>query len=164
VLLGFAAFGRYKETTTVSAPLVPPRLLADYTAISLYIQGVFTVLFIAYICYFITAYFQAVLEEPAAQAGLELLAFIIPISHFTVLGGILLARFGNAREIHMLGSVIMAIGLGCFSAFDASTSLAVRIILQIVIAADSGLLMSTPLLNLQAQFLESDIAAVTAFF
>jgi hypothetical protein len=44
------------------------------------------------------------------------------------------------------------------------TSLAVRVILQIVVAVGSGLLMSTPLANLQAQLLESDIAAVTAFF
>jgi hypothetical protein len=164
LLLGFAAFGRYKKTTTVSAPLVPLRLLANYTAISLYIQSVFTVLFMAWICYFITAYFQDVLEEPAAQAGLELLAFIIPISHFTVLEGILLARFGKAREIHMLGSVIMAIGLRCFSAFDASTSLAVRVILQIVVAAGSGLLMSTVSATLQVQLPESDVAVVTAFY
>jgi hypothetical protein len=47
-----------------------------------------------------------------------------------------------AHEINVAGAVIKAIGLGCFSLFDASSSLAVRAILQILGATSAGLLMA----------------------
>ena len=163
-VVGYIAFGTYEATTKITSPLLPPRLVSNYTAVAIYIQGCYTTLFIAWITYFITLYFQTVLAQSPTRAGTELLPTIITCLPFSMVGGILMSKFEIAKELHMAGGALMAIGMGCFSIFNEHTSLAARVILQIVSSMGAGLLMSTLLPAVQAQLPESDVAAVTALF
>lgn len=161
---GYVLFAWYESTTKIANPLLPPRLVNNYTVIAIYIQGAYTTLFIIWITYFITLYFQAVLEQSPTRAGIELLPTIITCLPSAIVGGILMSKLKTARELHIAGASLMTIGLGCFSIFTADTSLAVRIVLQMVSSMGAGLLMSTLLPAVQAQLPDSDVASVTALF
>jgi MFS family permease len=163
-VLGLVAFGLWERYSGVVSPVLPGRLLNNYTAISLHIQGMGTVLFLAWVTYFLVVYSQAVLLGSTSRASTELLPTIIVPLPFAIIGGMLMSQLKRAREIHVVGSILTTIGLGCFSLFDVSSSLAIRVILQIIVAAGAGLLMATLLPAVQSQLPESDLAAVTALF
>jgi len=76
----------------------------------------------------------------------------------------LLARFGRFRPFHHAGFAIIAIGLGCFTLLDSSSSTAVWVVLQAVVSAGLGMVVSTLLPAIQAGLSESDTATATATF
>ncbi|KAF2106356.1 major facilitator superfamily domain-containing protein [Lophiotrema nucula] len=163
-VLGLVAFGLWEKYSRVASPVLPSRLLNNYTAISIYIQGMGTVLFLAWITYFLIVYFQGVLLASTSRSSTELLPTIIIPLPFAIIGGILMSQLKRAREIHFVAAILMTIGLGCFSLFDASSSLGLRVGLQVLVSAGAGLLMATLLPAVQSQLPESDLAAVTALF
>jgi len=163
-VVGFVVFAFYEKWSKIEAQILPSRLINNYTAVAIYIQGACVVFFLGWIIYFLPLYFQTVLAESQTRAGVELLPLIICTLPFAMLGGFLMSKLKAAKELHMAGLAIITIGVGCFSLFTESSSLAMVVLLQIVVAIGSGLLMSTLLPAVQSQLPEADVAAVTALF
>ncbi|KAH7048235.1 putative macrolide phosphotransferase k [Macrophomina phaseolina] len=145
-------------------PVTPPRLFNNHTAIAMHILACFVILMLSYMSYFLPVYFQAVLQESEERSSVLLLPTVLPTVPSSIIGGLLLSVYKRAREIHLLASGAMAAAFGVFTLFDASTSLALRVIMQILASSGVGMLVATILPGLQAQLPESDIAAVTALF
>jgi hypothetical protein len=78
-----------------------------------------------------------------------------------VLGGILTVKTGRYKPYHIIGFSIMLVGLGTFTILDAATTLTVLSVLEVVLAAGSGLVLSTVLPGVQADLPESDVAVAT---
>ncbi|RHZ55554.1 uncharacterized protein CDV56_105460 [Aspergillus thermomutatus] len=162
---GFVAFAVY-EHYYCAHPLIPLRLLRKLSAVSLQAQNFIQSMLIMWVNYFLTVYFQAVLELSPQRAGFDLMPTIVGMVVFSIVGGIVMSMLRGplAILINVLAFALMAVGLGVFTTLSASSSTAVHAVLQIVVAAGNGLLLATLLPGLQALFDPADLTAVTALF
>lgn len=84
---GFVVFGIY-EKCFCAHPLIPPRLLANFSAVCLQAQNFIQSMAIMWINYYLIIYFQAVLECSPQQAGFDLMPSIVGMVVFSILGGV----------------------------------------------------------------------------
>ncbi|KAL6834291.1 major facilitator superfamily domain-containing protein [Trichoderma sp. SZMC 28015] len=161
---GMIVFGIYEAYCP--HPLIPLHLLRNVSAISLQLQNFIQSMLLMWVNYYLTIYFQAVLELSAQRAGFNLMPTIVGMVVFSILGGIVSAMLPGRQSIilNILAFSLMSIGLGVFTSFDATTSTAVHAVVQIVIAAGNGLLLATLLPALQGCFSADDVWSVTALF
>lgn len=161
---GLVAMGVYEHFC--ANPLIPLRLLRKIPALSLQLQNFLQSMLIMWVNYYLTIYFQAVLELSPQQAGFDLMPTIVGMVVFSILGGIAASMLPGQWSIliNLVAFMLMALGLGLFHIFDANTATAVHATLQIIIAAGNGLLMATLLPNVQAQFSADDLWSVTGLF
>lgn len=107
-------------------------------------------------------YLQSVLEASPLRSGLLLLPFIVTGAILGVLAGVWIHRTGQFREIMWIGSLLLALGFGLFIAFDAYTSTAKVIGFLMIGGSGSGLLFEAPLIAIQSQVNQQDVASATA--
>ncbi|KAL5364124.1 major facilitator superfamily domain-containing protein [Aspergillus floccosus] len=161
---GLVATGIYEHFC--SNPLIPTRLLRNIPALSMQMQSFIQSMLIMWINYYLTIYFQAVLELSPQRAGFDLMPSIVGMVVFSILGGIAGSMLPRQWSIliNVVAFSLMALGLGLFHLLDASTATAVHAVLQIIIAAGNGLLIATLLPALQALFTSDDLWSVTGLF
>lgn len=107
-------------------------------------------------------YLQSVLEASPLRSGLLLLPFIVTGAILGVLAGVWIHRTGRFREIMWVGSLLLALGFGLFIAFDAYTSTAKVVGFLMIGGAGSGILFEAPLIAVQSQVNQQDVASATA--
>jgi hypothetical protein len=107
-------------------------------------------------------YLQSVLEASPLRSGLLLLPFIVTGAIMGVLAGVWIHRTGQFREIMWVGSFLLALGFGLFIYFDAYTSTAKVVGFLMIGGAGSGLLFEAPLIAVQSQVNQQDVASATA--
>jgi MFS family permease len=107
-------------------------------------------------------YFQSVLEASPLRSGLLLLPFIVTGAILGVLAGVWIHRTGRFREIMWIGTFLLTLGFGLFIMFDAYTSTAMAVGLLMIGGAGSGLLFEAPLIAVQSQVDQQDVASATA--
>lgn len=107
-------------------------------------------------------YLQSVLEASPLRSGLLLLPFIVTGAILGVLAGVWIHRTGRFREIMWIGSLLLALGFGLFIAFDAYTSTAKVVGFLMIGGAGSGILFEAPLIAVQSQVNQQDVASATA--
>jgi MFS family permease len=166
-VVGLVVFALHERFTIgKSVALLPSRLLSSPVLVAVQIQNFIQSMILMWVNYYLMVYFQAVLQKSEFDAGINLLPTIIAMMFFAILGGGIAEKL-DAKGLVMLRAfafATMAIGLGCFTMFKHSSSLAVHVVLQIVVAIGNGLLLSILLPALQAQLPESDIWAITTLF
>lgn len=147
-------------------PLIPLRLLRKIPALSLQLQSFLQSMLIMWVNYYLTIYFQAVLQLSPQQAGFDLMPTIVGMVVFSILGGIAGSMLPGQWSfmINLVAFALMSLGLGLFHIFNANTATAVHATLQIIIAAGNGLLMATLLPRVQALFSADDLWSVTGLF
>lgn len=162
---GLIAFGIYEHRWAAN-PLIPTRLLSSLSSVSLQIQSFIQSLLIMWVNYFLTVYFQAVLEVSTQQAGFDLMPTIVALVVFSIVGGIIMSRFYGFWALfnNAIAFTMMSIGLGCFTLLTSTSPTVVHVVLQIIVAGGNGLLLATLLPNVQAQCDPEDLTAVTALF
>lgn len=166
-LVGLVVFALHERFTIgKSVPLLPLRLLSTPTLIAVQLQSFIQSMLLMWVNYYLMVYFQAVLQKSEFAAGIDLLPTIIAMMFFAILGGGIASSLkeNGLVMLHAFAFMCMAIGLGCFTMLKHTSSLAVHVVLQIVVAIGNGLLLSTLLPALQAQLPESDIWAITTLF
>lgn len=163
-VLGFIALHLYETSEKALHPVMPPRLAKNYTVIALNLIACLVTLLLTWTNYFLPVYFQAVLEASPGRSSVLLLPTSLTPLVFGMIGAILMSVLNRVREVHMAGAAVMSVGFGVFVLFDASTSLAVRVVVQVVQAAGSGILVATILPALQAHLPQSNVAAATAIY
>jgi MFS family permease len=107
-------------------------------------------------------YLQAVLGATPLTSGLMLLPFIVTGACAGIAGGVLIHRTGRYRELIWLGTVLLCLGFGLFISFNANTSKAQAIGFLVIGGIGSGLLFEPPLIAVQSQVLQKDVATATS--
>lgn len=107
-------------------------------------------------------YLQSVLEASPLRSGLLLLPFIVTGAVFGVLAGVVIHATGRFREIMWIGSLFLTLGFGLFISFDAYTSTAKVVGYLMIGGLGSGILFEAPLIAVQSQVEQQDVASATA--
>ncbi|KAF2134004.1 MFS transporter-like protein [Dothidotthia symphoricarpi CBS 119687] len=152
----------YSEARLAKYPLIPMSLFKRKTNVA-----AFSVVFFhgfVFIAgeYYMPLYFQSVLEASPLRSGLLLLPFIVTGAIGGVLAGIFIHRTGRFREIMWFGTVFLCIGFGLFVSFDAYTSTAKAVGFLAIGGLGSGILFEAPLIAIQSQVEQQDVASATS--
>ena len=107
-------------------------------------------------------YFQSVLEASPLRSGLLLLPFIVTGAFGGIACGFIIHRTGRFREIIWVGTLLLTIGFGLFISFDAYTTTAKAVGFMIVAGLGSGMLFEAPLIAIQSQVEQQNVASATA--
>jgi MFS family permease len=107
-------------------------------------------------------YLQSVLEASPLRSGLLLLPFIVTGAILGVACGILMHRTGRFREIMWVGTFLLTLGFGLFISFDPYTTTAKAVGFLMLAGAGSGILFEAPLIAVQSQVEQQDVASATA--
>lgn len=168
----------YSEAKFAKYPLIPMSLFKTKTNIATFL----VVFFHGFVSYsgrtwngprlthqvFIAAEFymplflQSVLEASPLRSGVLLLPLIVTGAVFGVLCGVIIHRTGRYREIMWVGSFFMCLGYGLFISFDASTTTGRAVGFQMIAGLGQGILFEAPLIAIQSQVKQDDVATATA--
>jgi MFS family permease len=111
--------------------------------------------------YYMPLYLQAVLEASPLRSGLLLLPFIVTGAILGVLAGTWIHRTGRFREIMWIGTLLLLVGFGLFISFDEHTTTAKCVGFLMIGGAGSGILFEAPLIAIQSQVEQQDVASAT---
>lgn len=95
------------------------------------------------------------------RSAVLLLPFIIPGTLAAVSAGLLINATGRYREVILAGCFFLSLGNGLFCLFDAQSTLALIVGIQILGGIGAGLLFQPPLIALQAMVQQKDVATAT---
>ncbi|OAL06927.1 MFS transporter-like protein [Phaeosphaeriaceae sp. SRC1lsM3a] len=152
----------YSEKRLAKYPLIPMSLFRRRTNIAAFSLVFFHGFVFIAGEYYMPLYLQSVLEASPLRSGLLLLPFIVTGAILGVLAGVWIHRTGRFREIMWIGSLLLVVGFGLFIAFDAYTSTAKVVGFLMIGGAGSGILFEAPLIAVQSQVNQQDVASATA--
>jgi hypothetical protein len=112
--------------------------------------------------YYMPLFLQSVLEATPLRSGILLLPFIVTGASAGVICGIIIHRTGRFREIMWVGTALLCLGFGLFVSFDAYTSTGKVVGFQMIAGVGSGLLFEAPLIAVQSQVKQQDVATATS--
>lgn len=107
-------------------------------------------------------FLQSVLEASPLRSGVLLLPLIVTGAVFGVVCGVIIHRTGRFREIMWVGSFFMCLGFGLFISFDANTTTGHAVGFQMIAGLGQGILFEAPLIAIQSQVKQEDVATATA--
>ncbi|CAN9367559.1 unnamed protein product [Alternaria alternata] len=152
----------YSEAKVAKYPLIPMTLFRRRTNIAAFLVVFFHGFVFIAGEYYLPLFFQAVLEASPLRSGLLLLPFIVTGAIAGVFCGFIMHKTGHFREIIWVGTFLLTVGFGLFISFDAYTSTAKAVGLVIVGGLGSGILFEAPMIAIQSQVEQHDVASATA--
>ncbi|KAI0141890.1 MFS toxin efflux pump [Xylariaceae sp. FL1272] len=108
--------------------------------------------------YYLPLWFQAVKGASAAQSGVMLLPTILGLTIASLSAGLIVSWMGYYTPLMLLGTSLMALGFGSFTAFHADTSRSAWVGWQVAIGLGGGLAFSQPFTAVQIEVKESEVA------
>ncbi|KJZ70894.1 hypothetical protein HIM_09720 [Hirsutella minnesotensis 3608] len=163
LVLGFAGLGLFVayEWTLAKNPSLPKDIILNRTAAT--VLGVTFLHTIAtyWSFYFMPIYFQAVKAQTSFWSGVDTLPLFAGLFPFAILGGMLLAKFGRYKPMHLTGMAIITLSFGLFSLLDQGSSKAAWACFQLLFAIGAGLMIAILLPAMQAPLPESLVALST---
>lgn len=159
VLVLIFSFVQYRQQDNAT---IPPRVLAMRTvwagaAFSFAAGATFYVAI-----YFLPLWFQAVKGASAVQSGIDNLPMLISAVVMTLVAGAAVSIFGYYTPWMLLSTVIMAVGHGFISTLKPDSREDLWIGYQILAGAGMGFGLQQPLMALQAELSNKDLATGTA--
>ncbi|KAH5080663.1 hypothetical protein HBI73_164860 [Parastagonospora nodorum] len=151
----------YTETKA-SYPLIPMALFRRRTNVAAFSLVFFHGFVFIAAEYYMPLYLQSVLEASPLRSGLLLLPFIVTGAILGVLAGVWIHRTGEFRGIMWFGTFLLALGFGLFISFDAYTTTAKAVGYLMIGGAGSGILFEAPLIAVQSQVDQQEVASATA--
>ena len=112
--------------------------------------------------YYMPLYFQSVMEASPMRSGVLILPFILPETFMGITCGLVIHKTGRYLELMWAGMALLTIGFGLFIHLNAYSPLVQVAAFQIVGGLGSGLLFEPPLIALQANTLQKDVASATS--
>ena len=161
-LIGLLLFMSYEMSSFPKEPVVPPHLFANRTSSAAFFISFQHALLTFYIIYFLPVYFQSVLGASPTRSGVDLLVLVLVFPVFAAVAGGAVAKSGRYKPVHLAGFAILTVGIGCLSLLDRNSKTGVWVVLQIIVAAGLGALISCLLPAVQAELDESETATSTA--
>jgi hypothetical protein len=161
-LAGLVIFMVFEQSRFCHEPVVPLRLFRNRTSLVVFTNTYLFSLLLYWVLFFIPVYFQVILGSSAARAGVQMLPMTLVAIPGAVIAVIILSKFGKYKVLHLVGFVILTLGIGLFVHLDRNSSDAEWIVFQVIAALGSGMILNTLLPAFQAPLAESDQAAATA--
>jgi len=152
----------YSEAKVAKYPLIPMTVFRRGTNVAAFLVVFFHGFVFIAGEYYMPLYFQAVLEASPLRSGLLLLPFIVTGAVAGVLCGLIMHKTGHFREIIWVGTLLLTIGFGLFISFDAYTSTGKAVGFVILGGLGSGILFEAPMIAIQSQVEQQDVATATA--
>jgi MFS family permease len=112
--------------------------------------------------YYMPLYLQSVLAASALKSGILLLPLIVAAATSGVVAGFVIHRTGRFREVIWAGTVFTCLGFGLFILFDVRTSTVTLVGIQILCGFGYGALFEAPLIAIQSQVEQQDVATATS--
>jgi MFS family permease len=112
--------------------------------------------------YYLPIYFQSINGVAAIESGVRNLPFIIAVSIFTVVSGVLISMTSYPAPFLIVGAALATIGCGLIYTLDIGTSTGKWIGYQILAGVGNGLGVQVPIIMAQAYSDADDMAATTA--
>ncbi|TQS31323.1 hypothetical protein Golomagni_08399, partial [Golovinomyces magnicellulatus] len=163
-LFGLVVFHLYEIMPWVKAPILPERLFKRRTPAAALLIAFLQFFTMYYSILGLPIYFQGVKGQSPLQSGVSFL----PISTLSVFMGIvtgtIMTKTGRFKMLHVAAFVFKAIGMGLFSRFNADTSRAEYICIQLIFAIGIGFLATSGLPGVQADLSDEDAALSTAAY
>ncbi|KAF7182337.1 hypothetical protein CNMCM7691_001817 [Aspergillus felis] len=163
-LCGQCLFFLYEASPFCVQPVMPLELFKNRTSAAGFMATFLQTLVSFWAAYFLPLYFQSTLLSSPSRSGVQLLPFSIVYSVGALVGGSLATRLGRFRILHIIGFVLMTVGMGCFTMFDRDTPTAVWVILIIIYGLGLGVVMACLLTGIQAALPDHLNAASTGTF
>jgi Major Facilitator Superfamily len=161
-LVGLPVFYFSEGSKFCPEPVMPPHIFSNVTSTVAYFLTFQHSVITFWVLYFFPVYFQAVLGSSPARSGVQMLPTVIVFAPFAAVAGGIVAKTDKYRPLHQIGFLAMTICVGCLSLLDQHSSTAVWVILQGLVAAGLGLVISTLLPAVQAGLPESEAASTSA--
>ncbi|KAK4869981.1 hypothetical protein LT330_005705 [Penicillium expansum] len=161
-LVGLVIFMVFEQSKFCAEPVVPPRLFKNRTSLVVFINTYLFTVLLYWVLFFIPVYFQAILGSSPARAGVQMLPITLVAIPGAAIAVIILSKFGKYKALHLVGFIILTLGMGLFAHLDRYSSDGEWIVFQIIAALGSGMILNTLLPAFQAPLAESDQAAATA--
>ncbi|CAA9962236.1 MFS 1 multi-domain protein [Pyrenophora teres f. maculata] len=152
----------YSEAKLAKYPLMPMSLFKRRTNVAAFSVVFFHGFVFISGEYYMPLYFQAVLEASPLRSGLLLLPFIVIGAIAGVFCGVIMHKTGKFREIIWVGALLLTVGFGLFITFDAYTSTVKAVCFLMVGGLGSGILFEAPLIAIQSQVEQHNVASATA--
>ncbi|GMF77469.1 unnamed protein product [Aspergillus oryzae] len=137
-----------------------PRLVKKHaipSAVGFFFFGSYIV-----VIYYLPIYFQSIDGTSAIGSGVHNLPFILAVSIFTVLSGILISMTGYPAPFVISGAAVGTIGCGLLYTFNIGTSTDKWIGYQILAGVGNGFGVQVPMIMAQGSTEPKDMAATTA--
>src|SRR4051794_3045838 len=110
---------------------------------------------------FLPQYQQIVQGASATNSGLLLLPMMGGALVTSLVGGQIVTRTGHYKALLVVGSLVMAAGLGLFATMGTDTTQAVTSLYMVVLGVGMGLLMQTTMLVVQNSVAMRDVGAAS---
>jgi len=150
-LLGFVSFAVFQRSKYCAHPIMPSHIFSNRTTNITYalttIHGFVTYGF----QFYLPPFFQAVKGSSPTQSGLEVLPTTLVIVVLAAVGGPLLTYWGKYKPIHIIGFGAMTLGFGLCTMLSRDTPVYAWLLFQLVVAAGSGIVISSMLPAVQVQ-------------
>ncbi|KAH8591687.1 major facilitator superfamily domain-containing protein [Bisporella sp. PMI_857] len=150
------------EWKFVKHPVIPLRLFRSLSSVASFTVCFFHGYVLIGIAYYLPLYFQAVLSAGPLLSGVYLLPFILTETCSAALTGIYIQRTGKYISAVYLGILLTVLGTGLLINLDTSANWPKIAIYQMIVGAGIGMNFEGPLLALQANVDEQDVATATA--
>ncbi|KAJ3745047.1 MFS general substrate transporter [Lentinula detonsa] len=140
------------EWKVAKLPIVPMHIFKHITVVGVYIC-MFSNGFVFFSAlYYLPLYFQVVLQYSPTYSGTFLLPIVLSQVASSLLAGLSISHTGKYRTVVYSGFALSAIGSGCISIFNASTSKAVMVVLMLITGAGNGMVRLLFLFLLQQAY------------
>lgn len=159
---GLVLFLVWEGSSWCTHPLAPLRLFSNRTSAAALFLTLTNSLLIFWVVFMFPVYFQAVLGASPQTSGLWLLPFALTFPAGAALSGSLMTRLGRYRPLHLAGLALSTLGYGLCTLLDASSHMAVWVVLQMLLALSIALPVATLLPAVQAPLSDADAASSTA--
>ncbi|KAJ7909633.1 major facilitator superfamily domain-containing protein [Mycena leptocephala] len=144
-------------------PTMPWEVVTNRTALASLIATFFNGITSISIIYFLPLFFQAVFLASPLQSAIYSIPSELLISPFSFLNGIVVLKAKHYLPGNYVGWVLVIIGFGVMSTVGGDTSLAVRVISQIIIASGTGIVISSLPFPLMAPIPVERLGSALAF-
>jgi EmrB/QacA subfamily drug resistance transporter len=110
---------------------------------------------------FLPQYQQFVQGSSATNSGLLLMPMMIAAMAVSLSGGVFITKTGRYRALPIIGSLLIALGLGLFATMGLTTSKTTTSLYMIALGGGMGCLMQTTMLIAQNSVTMRDMGAAT---
>ncbi|KAJ7843717.1 iron permease [Mycena leptocephala] len=159
LMVAFVIYEKYVPRV----PTMPWEVVTNRTALASLIATFFNGITSISIIYFLPLFFQGVFLASPLQSAIYSIPSSILISPFSFLNGLVVLRLKRYLPGNYVGWVLLIIGFGGVSILGAESSLAVRVVSQIIVASGTGIVLSSVAFPLMAPIPVELLGSALAF-
>ena len=159
LLIGFFLFA---EKRLARYPLIDLRILKDFSNNAVIVVAAAHSMATKGSEYYLPLYFQSAKQASPTKSGVLILPMMIAGSLCDVSVGVFIHQTGRYRELIWAGTALLTLGTGLYILLGIDTSIGQIIGFEIIGGLGLSLLLSTPMLAIQNNVSQADVAVGTS--